>query len=264
MKMKKALFLYIFLSGIILSGCVTLDLRQANHELANLYRVKSEAVNSKNWEQEVTANGALSVLADQAAKECSDKTISQINRISFCRIAATAAWQAGSANVVNYADAGMSLCDKNDNFSKVPRDCGMLLVIPNLASADELTERYNELNERITEGSNPPTNEEVAELFKDTKSRIDSLLNNRNTIIQSNAHPKLIESLDKYIGTLLCRNLQDTLGLIVQYEAVGSDAHKKAQCDDYKLKVRLKKLQFSQPFAPCLPSGVPRKPSGCQ
>jgi hypothetical protein len=271
MKIKKTLFLYICLSGILLSGCVTLDLRQANHELINLYRAKSEAVNGKHWEQEVTVNAALSILADQAAEKCDDKTISQINRISFCRIAATAAWQAGSIDAVKYAAAGTSLCDKNKNFSEVPRDCSMFLAIPNLASVDELTKRYNKINRRVADGSKPLTKAEVDKLrkdikslFKDINSRIRSLLKNRDKIIKRNVHPKLIESLDKYIGTILCRHLQDTLGLIVQYEGVGSDAHRKAQCEEYKLKVSLKKLGFSQQIAPCLPLGDPTKPQGCQ
>jgi hypothetical protein len=263
MKIKKVLFLYICLSGIVLSGCITLDLREANHELVNLYRAKIEAINRGNAEQEVTINGALSVLADQADEKCDDVTTSQTNRIPFCRIAATAAWQAGNANVVKYANDGTSLCN-DENYSKVPRDCGMLLIIPDFASVDELTRRYNEINGRVTADSNPPTKEEVVKLYGDIKSRIDSLLRKRNTIKQNSAYPKLLESLDRHTGTIFCRHLHDTLGLIVQYAGVGSAAHKEAQCDEYNLNVRLKKLGFSQQIAPCLPAGVPTKPSGCR
>jgi hypothetical protein len=263
MKITKVLFLYICLSGMVVCSCATLDLREANHELVNLYRAKIEAINSSNAEQEVTINGALSILAEQAAEKCEDQTMPRINRIPFCRIAATAAWQAGHENVVTYANNGISLCHE-ENYSKAPRDCGMLLIIPDLASVDELIRRYNELNGRITHESNPPTKEEVVKLYADIKSRIHSLLTKRDTIKQSCTHPKLLESLDRHMGTIFCRHFHETLGLIVQYAGVGSDAHKDAQCHEYKLKVRLKKLGFSQQMAPCLPAGAPTKPSGCQ
>ncbi len=263
MRMRKTIFLVFLLIGVLLNGCVTLDLRQANHELADLYRAKSEAINSKQWEQEVTVNAALSALADEAATRGADKSLSEVNRISFYRIAATAAWQAGDVKVVAYANEGLSLCTP-ENYQKAPRDCGMLSVIPGFASVDELTERIEDIKRRASGGSNPPSEQEVVQLFNDLKSRIDSLIRNRNTIKQSSAHPKLIEEIDKQVGTTLCQHLLTARGLILQVAGGESAAHNKAQCDDYKLQVEMKRLGFSQQITPCLSPDGPLKPQGCQ
>ncbi len=100
-------------------------------------------------EQEVTVNAALSALADEAAARGANTSNSQVNRISFYRVAATAAWQAGDVKVVTYANEGFSLCD-SENYQKAPRDCGMLSVIPGFASVDELTKRIEEIRSRAS------------------------------------------------------------------------------------------------------------------
>ena len=140
----------------------------------------------------------------------------------------------------------------------------MLAVIPNLASADELTTRLDALKTRTADNTNPPGTDEIVDLFDSIQSRIDSLLENRKTIRESSAHPKLLENLDKYIGILFCRNLHDTMGLIAQYSGVGTREHQSAQCKDYQMKVKLKEINFSRESAPCLPPGDPVKPAGCR
>jgi hypothetical protein len=262
MRIRKTISLLLFAISVFLSGCAALDLRQANHELADLYRAKSEAMNSGHWEQEVTVNAALSALADEAAAQGADASNSQANRISFYRIAATAAWQAGDIKVVTYANQGFSLCN-SENYQKAPRDCGMLSVIPGFASVDELTKRIEDTRRRANVGPNPATEQEVGQLFDDIKSRIDGLLRNRNMIRQSSAHPKLVEEIDKQTGTILCIHLLNASGLIVQVAGDESPLHKKAQCDEYKLQVEMKTMGFSQSIAPCLPPGTPARSDGC-
>ena len=263
MKIRQSTYLCIGLWAAVLAGCVSLDIREANHELVNLYSAKAEATNSDDAAREVAANGALAVLAEQAAEKCGDRTLSAANRISFARIAATAAWQAGSDKVVDYAEAGQSLCDRDGNFSLAPRDCGMLLILPDLAAADELKVRYDAFNQRVGAAA-PPSEEEVNKLYYDIAARVASLLNNRDTIKASAAHPRLLESLDRNTGTLFCRHLQDTLGLIVQTAGGESVSASRADCENYHLKVRLKQLDFSRKTAPCLPSGPPVVPEGCR
>jgi hypothetical protein len=100
-------------------------------------------------------------------------------------------------------------------------------------------------------------------LFDDIKSRIYSLLEKRDPVKKSSADPKLIEGIDKRTGTILCLHLNAALGLIVEVTGDGSAAHKKAQCDVYKLQLNMKQSGFSQQIAPCLPLGEPIKPEGC-
>ena len=261
-KIKIILFIFLVFSSL-LSGCVALDLRQANHELADLYRAKSEAINSSQWEQELSVNEALSILASEAAAEGADRLNSEVNRISFYRIAATAAWQAGDAKVVAYANEGRKLCT-SENYQKTPRDCGMLSVIPGFASVDELTKKIDDIQKRLRSGSNPPTVQEIVTVFDDIKSRINNLLKNRNAIKQSNAHPKLIDEIDKQTGIILCQHIHNVRGLILEIAGSQSAAYKEAQCEDFKLQVKLKELGFAQQIAPCLPPGIPKDPGGCQ
>ncbi len=259
---KTRLYVVLLLS-LFLTGCTALDLRQANHDLADLYQAKSEAINSERWEQELSVNAALSALAHDAAAQGAAKGNAQLNRIAFYRVAATAAWQAGDPKVVQYATEGFVLCTA-DNYPKAPRDCGMLSVIPGFASVDELTKKINDLKKRARGSNNPPTEQEIVQLYDDVQSRIGSLLKNRGTIQQSSAHPKLIQEIDRQIGAILCHHLQNVSGLIVQVAGMASPAHKKAQCKSFKLQLQLKQLGFTQQIAPCLPPGAPTDPGGCQ
>lgn len=253
----------ILLLSIFLAGCTTFDLRQANHDLADLYQAKREALLTGQWEQEISANAALSALAHEAAAQGAAERQSQLNRIAFYRIAATAAWQAGDPKVVQYATEGLSLCTP-DAYPKVPRDCGMLSVIPGFASVDELTQKIDDLQKRDANDTQPPTVQEVSQLYDDIKSRIDSLLKNRDTIRRSRVHPKLIREIDKQIGTILCLHLHNVRGLIVDVAGVASPELKRAQCEDFNLQVQLKQLGFSQQTAPCLAQGAPVDPGGCR
>lgn len=247
---------------LLLAGCAALDLRQANHELASLCSAKIEAVNNHRSEQELTVDAALLSLADEAAAQGASTVNAEGNRIAFYRIAATAAWQAGDAKVVAYGRDGYSLCTA-ENRQKVPRDCGMLSVIPDFASVDELTQRLDDLKRRASRAVQPGIEKDVVRLADDLQSRIDSLLRNRAALEQSSAHPKLVEAVDKRIGTVLCAHLLMARGLILQILGDESSAHKKAQCDDYRLRVEIKKLGLSQEIAPCLSPGVPFRPEGC-
>lgn len=92
-------------------------------------------------------------------------------------------------------------------------------------------------------------------LYFDIVSRIDSLLKKRDMIKAMPAHPKVMESLDKNTGIIFGRHLQETFGLIVQFAGIDGTAYRKAQCENYNLKVRLKKIGFSQKlFHVCLPA----------
>jgi hypothetical protein len=261
-KENAGLILLVIGIGLLLAGCATLDLRQANHDLASLCSAKMEAVNNHQAEQEVTVNAALSSLADEAAAQGSSTTNAEVNRIAFYRIAATAAWQAGDAKVVAYAQHGYSLCT-GENRRKVPRDCGMLSVIPDFASIDELTQKLDDVTRRASGAGQPGIEKEVVRLADDLTSRIESLLRNRVAIEQSSAHPKLVEAVDRRIGTVLCTHLLMARGLILQVLGDESAAHKKAQCDDYRLQGDMKRLGFSQQIAPCLPLKDPVKPEAC-
>ncbi|MDX2448386.1 MAG: hypothetical protein QNK29_14440 [Desulfobacterales bacterium] len=264
MKIKKILSPLICFCICVLTGCVTLDIREANHELVNLYTAKVQAIKIEDTAQEVTINGALDILAKKAAEKCADPNLSVFNRISFGRVATTAAWQAGSKEVVTYAEMGNLLCAKGNNYDQAPRDCGMLLIIPDFAAADELTSRYNAFFQQIDPSIGHPPKQEIAKLYSDIASRLESLLKSRAKIKASAAHPNLLETLDKNIGNLFCRNLQESFGLLIRVAKQDSTEVCRADEANYHFKIKMKTLSFSQKLAPCLPPGEPKKPEKCE
>jgi hypothetical protein len=101
-------------------------------------------------------------------------------------------------------------------------------------------------------------------LYFDIVSRIDSLLKKRDLIKAMSAHPRVMESLDKNTGIIFGRYLQETFGLIVQFASIDSTAYRKARCENYNLKVRLKKNRFFAKIVSCLPAGAPAVSAECQ
>lgn len=253
MKQVKSIFSFLIVGSLLLAGCIAVDIRQANHELVNLYNAKTAA---KSWDQIETVEGAFSVLADEAGKKCNDRMQTDINRISFCRIAATAAWQANEPTVVAYSKAGAGLCDKGDYYGSAPRDCAMLLVIPDLASADELADRYQKL---IDPAAVPtPQDEDFIALYTAIKRRINRLVNSRASIVDKKGHPDLIQKLDSQIGTLFCKHLTWPAARINDTKTV-----QKITCEIYYLEKTLKGLGLSDQIRPCSVPGEPKRPEGC-
>lgn len=263
MALRKTASILLVLSALIIAGCTGFNLRQANHELVDLYRAKIEAVEKKQWPQEASANAALANLAKEAAAQGADGSNSTVNRIAFYRVAATAAWQAEMKEVVNYAEEGARLCTPQ-NFAQAPRDCGMLSVIPDLASTDELTGKMDALQSQLDSGANPPSAAEIAALHDDIVERMKSILAQRATILQSNAHPQLITGIDRQIGTMLCHQLLQTRGMLLQTAGDQEAAVVKARCADYQLRDTLKQLGFTTQTVPCLTARTLRIPEGCR
>ncbi|MHC4104792.1 MAG: hypothetical protein ACYSR9_07630 [Planctomycetota bacterium] len=245
---------------VILTACTALKLRDANHELADLYLAKNEAIAKNLWQGEVTANAALEFLARDAAEQAAKEDDPE-NKISFYRIAATAAWQASSTAVIEYAVRGSELCDKG-HYERAPRDCGMLLIIPYMASVDELTNKYNDIQQRFNQGENPGV-EEVTRLFNDLQKRLNHILKSRSAIAASSAHPKLLEEIDRRSGQILCKHIGGARAFIVRVAGTESQAFKGAMCDTFNIEVKLMELGFTNQTAACLPPDKPVKPEGC-
>ena len=265
----KTFFLYVsLLCTIVAAGCVAHDLSSANSQLAGLYSNKREAQN--DWQQQVAVKSAFSALATKAYEACQDTSVSQENRISFCRVAATAAWQAGESKALEYATAGDSLCDQNGNLDKVPRDCVMLKAIPSLAAIDDTTRKYNALKARNSP-SGPPTVEDYVKLFNDLDGRAHSLLNTRKKAAATAVDQELINAFDGTIGKIVCKHMANIMGDISGFASTDPgerevlEKHRNdAKCKIYKQKKGMKEGSISKQNAPCLPAEDLSKPEGCQ
>lgn len=262
MRINKAISFGCIVFVLLISGCTALELREANQDLTDLYRAKTEAVRTSQWQQEISADAGLSALAKEAAAEGAKSSNSDLNRIAYYRIAATAAWQAEDPDVLAYADSGMALCT-TENSPKVPRDCAMLSVIPGFASVDELTKKIDDINKRINAPNKPSTEQEVADVLTNISWRVEALLRNRDKIKQSNTNPKLIAEIDRQLGDILCLHYNSLRGLAIEIAGNQSAVFKNAQCEEYKMMLKFRELGFSPQIAPCLPPDRIVDTGGC-
>jgi hypothetical protein len=79
--------------------------------------------------------------ASSAARQASDVRV----KISNYRIAATAAWQRLDQRTVTLAREGSAVCNSGNGFELAPRDCAMLLIIPDLLVNDVWASRYPDM-----------------------------------------------------------------------------------------------------------------------
>lgn len=127
---------FLMIATIVLGGCSSLRLGQANANLTQLY---SDLQTSDALTRSLAQQG-LSALAKEAG-EAADKDSDPNNKIAFYRIATTAAWQARDyPDVIEYAAAGQALCEPANLRN---RDCLMLTVFPSFAVIDETSDTLN-------------------------------------------------------------------------------------------------------------------------
>jgi len=178
-----------------LAGCQTAaHLNDANEQLLSYYTVKSQAADSTMKE---TAVASLQQLATDTAARAESES-DPLNKISFYRIAATAAWQAGDANVVDYAAAGSRACE--DQWTDAPRDCGMLLFIDDLAAIDETTARFNGLK------ASSASAEEAVDVFERYEATANTMIEIRPQLA-TNAPGSLLAGFDERLDELICSHI---------------------------------------------------------
>lgn len=213
-RQRRLIFIFIGIT-LLLSGCTAIKLREANHMLTDYYLTMKQAKADQDWELIETTTAAMEALSKEAGKQAASET-ERLNQIAFYRIAATAAWQANSAEVVVYAKDGSQLC-QDQNFNKAPRDCSMLLVIPYLAGVDQLVPTFNDYQARInsTDGEKPSMTD-LSNLFGKWESLLNGILNQHAKIAQSTVNPELKRAVDDRAKKILCSNLRQTRGLMVR------------------------------------------------
>jgi hypothetical protein len=131
----------------LLSACATpihppstLEVGSADDRLAQLGAQKSAATNPAELQTTLAQLRGLGTEAAAAARIAGAPG----DRIALYRVAATAAWQAGDPQVVEFARAGDAACA--DHWQELPRDCSLLRFIPDLAATDETTTAFNALD----------------------------------------------------------------------------------------------------------------------
>ncbi len=222
MMARRIVLLVALISAVLgLAGCTALQLRDANSQLTTYYYAKQEAVKNGDFEMIASAFSSLSTLAAGAAEQAK-KEKNVMNQISFYRIAATAAWQAEDKRALEYGTDGQKLCNEGENFQNTPRDCGMLAVIPTLASIDETTKRLDALKEKTEpfdyEASSPDAAEAEA-IFSNYVEALNRLVKTRPNLHDKGAHPDFLKAVDTNLVKLVCENMVTANGLVALTES---------------------------------------------
>jgi hypothetical protein len=133
---------------VFVAGCNSATLGSLTKQLTELETELIGARNADDAAAEVAAAGELRALAATAESNAGKaKTTPDI--IAFYRIAATAAWQGESTNVVAVSNSGFDKCEELGLATAPTRDCFMLRVIPDLAATDKLTAQLGQATKDV-------------------------------------------------------------------------------------------------------------------
>ena len=237
MKTKLTIFA-VFSIALLISGCSAVSNLRLNEELTNLYSAKIDAKDSEDVILQETVAEALNSLAIRA-ETLAKQSKEPVDAISFYRIAATAAWQGRSENVADLSEEGWKICD-DSGVETAPRDCMMLLVIPDLAATDALTMRLEKANQEVRKQRSLPDEQQSATRLNELKEGsieiFDSLANRFKALGDSKAKfsavsvpPPLAERMNTNLNFIFCqmRVANGTLLVAAGDEDPGYRARKK-------------------------------------
>ena len=235
--MKKVLLTAIALAAGLLGACTSsFELRDANEALNSYYTSLQQSSEDNDWGMAEQSQMALDTLAKDSAGQAQKEKDAR-NSIAFYRVAATAAWQSGSDDVITYAGKGEALCDAGGNVNEAPRDCAMLKLIPMLASVDQTTDDLDRLNEQLNETRTAeerrPFIPAAEAIFADYRDSLSLLLQARPEIVASPVPPDFVQAMDDNLADLLCNKLEiNAVGVVAQVRGNTSAA----RCEVWRQK----------------------------
>lgn len=189
--------LLILVALATLGGCQTaMELEDANEQLTSFYYAKSQAKGDPAMEE--TAIASLRDLGRATAERARTEK-DPVNKISFYRVAATAAWQAQDVKVLEYTAAGSAVCE--NNWSSAPRDCGMLTFIDNMAAIDETTARFNDLR-----SSGNVSAQDAINVFDAYQESAIAMIETRSELASS-VPASLLKAYDERLDDLVCSKI---------------------------------------------------------
>jgi hypothetical protein len=137
---------YVVLVGLalILTGCGTIHFSQLQGSYQTL-RQREASFGSTTSELDRDEVGAAFMAVAQDASELAQSEGDDVTKISILRLAAVSAWRAqdrGGSIALSASTQGRQACEKlSDGSFGAPRDCALLLFVPNLVTRDRLFER---------------------------------------------------------------------------------------------------------------------------
>jgi len=231
----------------LLAGCQTaLQLHDANQQLTSYYYAKNQVTDDPAMRE--TAIASLRDLG-KASAAAARKTKDPLNKISFYRIAATAAGQADDPAVLEYAGEGSKVCEKH--WSEAPRDCGMLTFIDDIAAVDETTAEFNRVS-----NSESPTAQQAQKIFENYEASAKNMIAGFETLATS-VPAEMLTVYSKRIDDLVCISIgNNARGLVNQTEG---DINAKCRFNNLWFEAMEAEITLSK----CPQSGAPTAAQNC-
>jgi hypothetical protein len=138
---KTGLWVCLAAAAVLAAGCAGKEITDLNGQLIQAQQEKESLRNGRNNTPDEAAVKRTQVLeqleriADQAYAQAGPAADARA-KISYYRIAVTADWQRGNERAVTGAREGTEICNTRNGFDIAPRDCAILLVVPNLLVND--------------------------------------------------------------------------------------------------------------------------------
>ncbi len=243
-------FLKLLISIVVitlLAGCKTaMQLHDANQQLTSAYSAKIQAAGNPAMHE--TAIASLRDLGKASAARAV-KAKDPLSKISFYRVAATAAWQAGDPAVLEYSDAGSKICETH--WSKAPRDCGMLTFVDDMAAVNETTTGFKQADK-----SESSTAKQAEEIYGKYEASAKNMITNYGTLA-TRVPADLLSVYGKRIDDLVCV----FIGLNANGLVRRKGGNVNAQCRFGNLRLGAKEAEIT--LSKCPAGGVPSTAQDC-
>jgi hypothetical protein len=207
------IFLFVFLGAFVLTGCqdptveqvkTAVTVRDLDDELKDV--LTGELLHERD---PVAAAPSFETVLVDIAERASDeagKAKDQNLKISFYRIAAVAAWKAGTAGeplIVDMTGAGKAACDAA--VSKPPRDCAVIdLALPYAAMENEVRKLQYLQHKRKLEESEDGDFDAALKIVDRMSDSVEDLLRIRGEVRELAAPPELFIYMDAQHTTAYC------------------------------------------------------------
>lgn len=193
------------------AACTTLGLRSTENELEKSSQERAAA--KKAGQDPSPIEARLGANALRARDEAQASAGDPLTAVSFYRIAAVSAWQAGPAgesDLTPIYDAGVAACEKlPQQDASAPRDCTLIRLSLPYAVHDKARRQLDAIDARVEAlpagGSLPATEEPTIErLFGDLERQLEKVNGLRARAKTLSAPPELVESIDVRRKDMFC------------------------------------------------------------
>ena len=229
----------------LLAGCTGPQLLNLNTDLVRLQEQKSTLEKQARGSARDAATVQLAHIDGElervfeAATSAARQVFDTKAKISYYRIASTAGWQRTDVRTVALAQEGSELCNRSNGFDVAPRDCAMLLIIPDLLVNDVWAAKFSAM---VAEARAPGFSGGLAAKYR--RAAEDLVLSYRGleqaeSRVGGTGLPPVFLGVMRARRAAIARNLNQVLNLFVTRRVTQADTNAVASiCADIRIMPR--------------------------